>query len=410
MHKVLEAICQSLDSLSSFVKSSSTEDRSLREALGWNLPAVTRHDLAALPASLASRIREVNPEELDDEFIERFEDVPRQLTLLQTETIPYMFSGNGGQAIPAFMTTMGWLTTALEPLLGWQTIQDNKAMPPQLARRIRNTQAALDAIAPEMEQLQEKIRLIQEAYETAESLPADLQTLKEARSTISRLSIESAELNGKIGEHNKKAEESLEAINSRQEEADKLVQQCEEAYRITTTRGLAAAFDERAKSLNYSMWYWVAGLLTALSLGTWLGARRVGLLSELIAQKESQWGVIWMHIALSVFSVGAPVWFAWIATKQIGQRFRLAEDYGFKAAVAKAYEGYRREAARIDKDFEARLFSSALTRLEEAPLRLVENTVHGSPWHELLSSKISSNKKKIPTKAPEGKTIEEEDE
>lgn len=93
-----------------------------------------------------------------------------------------------------------------------------------------------------------------------------------------------------------------------------------------------------------------------------------------------------MQIALSLLSVGAPLWFAWLATKQIGQRFKLAEDYGFKASVAKAYEGYRKEAARIDEAFEARLFASALTRLEEAPLRLVGNTEHGSPWHELISS------------------------
>ncbi|MDP0953213.1 hypothetical protein Q6283_28445, partial [Klebsiella pneumoniae] len=65
---------------------------------------------------------------------------------------------------------------------------------------------------------------------------------------------------------------------------------------------------------------------------------------------------------------------------------RLAEDYAFKASVAKAYEGYRKEAARIDPQFEARLFGSALTRLDEAPLRLVEIGSHGSPWHELATS------------------------
>jgi hypothetical protein len=93
-----------------------------------------------------------------------------------------------------------------------------------------------------------------------------------------------------------------------------------------------------------------------------------------------------MQIVLSALSVGAPLWFAWLATKQIGQRFKLAEDYAFKASVAKAYEGYRREAARIDIAFESRLFSSALARLEEAPLRLIGATEHGSPFHELISS------------------------
>lgn len=87
----------------------------------------------------------------------------------------------------------------------------------------------------------------------------------------------------------------------------------------------------------------------------------------------------------SFLSIAAPVWLSWVATKQINQRSKLQEDYAFKASVATAYEGYRREAARFDKKLEARLFGSALTRLEEAPLRLVEGDVYGSPWHELVA-------------------------
>lgn len=89
-----------------------------------------------------------------------------------------------------------------------------------------------------------------------------------------------------------------------------------------------------------------------------------------------------------LLSVAAPVWFAWLATKQIGQRFRLSEDYALKASVSRAYEGYRQEAHRIDEDLEARLLESALARLDEQPLRLVESDSHGSPWHELLASDV----------------------
>lgn len=37
---------------------------------------------------------------------------------------------------------------------------------------------------------------------------------------------------------------------------------------------------------------------------------------------------------------------------------------------------------------EAKLLASALSRLEELPLRLVEEKSHGSPWHELASSDL----------------------
>ena len=82
-----------------------------------------------------------------------------------------------------------------------------------------------------------------------------------------------------------------------------------------------------------------------------------------------------------------------------GERFRLSEDYAFKASVSKAYEGYRREAANLDEAFAARLFSSALTRLDEAPLRLVETENHGSPWHELIKGIFSSRAKPIASPA-----------
>jgi hypothetical protein len=164
------------------------------------------------------------------------------------------------------------------------------------------------------------------------------------------------------------------------------VAQCEDAYRITTTKGLAAAFDQRAGRLSNTMWIWVLGLLASLIVGGVIGAFRFKALTETLHQRNIQWGAVWIEVVLSLFGFAAPLWFAWLATKQISQRFKLAEDYAFKASVAKAYEGYRKEAARIDELFEARLFSSALSRLEEAPLRLVDNEHHSSPWQEFFSS------------------------
>jgi hypothetical protein len=149
---------------------------------------------------------------------------------------------------------------------------------------------------------------------------------------------------------------------------------------------LASAFDERAGDLKKSMRWWVCGLLFALAIGAWIGHERILILTTSLSAPNLNWGIIWIQIILSLTSVLAPLWFAWLATKQISQRFKLAEDYDFKASVAKAYEGYKKEAAKIDEDFEARLFNVALTRLEEAPLRLIDHKNHGSPTQELIES------------------------
>lgn len=386
MNATLQSICTSLDDLSTSILRAYKDDRTMTEIWGWNFPPLNRYDLSNLAANLSKKINENNLDNIDDDKIEQLKKIPERIAVFKTTTLPYFFNGHGVTSVPVYISLIEWTTATLDPLFGWQVLQDNKALPNQLAKRLRSIQAELNEIVPEKEELKKQIELIQEATAAAESLPTDLESLKEARAKVNKLSTDSAELYGKIDTYHKEAENTSKILLGKRDEADKLVAQCEEAYRITTTKGLAAAFDQRAKKLSQTMWVWVGGLLLSLITGGVIGASRFEALTKSLQVANPQWGVIWMDFILSIIGLAAPIWFAWLATKQISQRFRLSEDYAFKASVAKAYEGYRREAARIDEAFEARLFSSALTRLEEAPLRLVDIDHHSSPWQELFSS------------------------
>lgn len=387
MNSELEKVCDSLDGLATAVKNAWGNDNLMVEAIGWNSPALTRHDLAFLPHQLANDIRSADPEVSDEHLLTIIQDFPRRLQLLQTHTVPQIFNGgNSPQAVPAYVGTIGYLRQVLAPLLNWQVINDPKAMPHALARRVRSFTAQLEQIAPKTDELERKIADIERAHSAAESLPVDMQALAEARKTLT-------ESVAKAGEHIKIIEgrttESFkknEFMDHLKGEAEKTMALCEEAYRASTTRGLASAFDQRAIRHGWSMLGWVFGLILALVAGALAGEERVKMLSTALSTPQGNAGTIAMQALLLLASVGAPIWFAWLATKQIGQRFRLAEDYSFKASVAKAYEGYRKEAARIHPEFESRLFDSALSRLEEPPLRLVESETHGSPWHELIAS------------------------
>ncbi|WP_313253390.1 hypothetical protein [Stenotrophomonas acidaminiphila] len=386
MNKTLEDIADALDEVSKAIIEGWGGNNTLKENWGFNHPALTRQDLAEMADIISAKIREYGSDEIPDDVEKSVGNAARQIQLLKSETIPHFYSGNGWQAVPAYLTMLSWLEMALEPVLSWQAATDPGLMPPKIARRVRAMRARLDEISPETDALEKKIKLINEATEAADSLPTDMEELRKARGQIEKLSTESATTQGKIQQRWDEIEKLLLTMSEKSVEADKLVKQTEEAYRVATSIGLAGAFDQRSKSMAWSMRFWVAGLMIALGGGTAIGANRVKVLTDALSSNSPNWGIIWIHIILSVVSVGAPLWFAWLATKQIGQRFRISEDYGYKSSVAKAYEGYRKEAARIDEDFENRLFDSALTRLEEAPLRLVEDETHGSPWHELINS------------------------
>lgn len=386
MQKELDATCTALDALATAVINGWGSDSTITEVLGWYGPAVTRHELAALARGLARDIRATDADGLDGAVLKLVQELPQRLQVLQANTVPYMYNGNGGQAIPAYVITLSMLRAELLPALGWQIIPDPKALPTHLAKRARAAVAVLDQLTPNIDTLTEKIGQIEAAHEVAENLPVDLQALAEAREKLSKAAAETAVSAEKVKEARESSSSELDKIKRAYEEAAQLVKQCEAAYHITTTKGLAGAFDQRAGKLSWSMWTWVVGLIVALVLGSMIGSHRLEVLSVSLQAPNPNWGGVAIQGLLSLLSVGAPLWFAWLATKQVGQRFRLAEDYAFKASVAKAYEGYRKEAARIDPEFEARLFRSALARLDEAPLRLVETGSHGSPWHELATS------------------------
>jgi len=386
MHQAVINTCTSLESLSTQLLSASKEDRTFLEVYGWNCAAVTRHDLAAIPIALSEKLKRATLTEIDEDTEELLDEIPRKISLLISQTIPHLYNGNCTQALSTYINTLLLIEHTLTPLISWQENNDNKLLPPSLARSLRSIRTQLDQLTPDKDDLIQRISIIREATEAAESLPTDLQMLIEARNKVKSLAEDAIKIHASIEEHKKEIKFYEDEAKQKRDEAIGLVQQCEEAYRITTTKGLAASFDQRASQLSNTMWVWVAGLIAALITGAVLGSFRIKALSEVLNTPDQNAASILVHLFLSALSIGAPLWFAWLSTKQIGQRFKLAEDYAFKASVAKAYEGYRKEAARIDDEFEARLFSSALTRLEEAPLRLIENENHTSPWQELISS------------------------
>lgn len=393
MHQVLIDLCESLEDLDSFLKKYPINDSTFKERYGWSAPVISTQDVALLPIDVAKRIRSIDIDSVDDELIRIFESIPNRIESLKRDTLPNIFSTNNNQnqaqislqALSSYLNFILWLELKIQPLFSWQHLEKS-SMPPQLAKTLRSTKTELEQIMFDQKKLASQIQIINEAVETAETLPIDLQKLKEARKTITDIKDDVKESEKIIKNNSNTSSEFLEKIFSYEKQSKQLVDKCEEAYRITATKGLAAAFEKRAGELKISVGIWTLCLLIGLLAGGYIGQERIQALSETINQPTINWAAAFISIVLSVLSIGAPLWFAWLSTKQVTQSFKLAEDYSFKASLAKAYEGYSKEAARLDPVFEARLFASALARLDENPLRLMSTDMHNSPWQELFAS------------------------
>ncbi|HTL68390.1 MAG TPA: hypothetical protein VL200_12065 [Lacunisphaera sp.] len=381
-----------LDALAVAVKDGWESDQTLNEVWGWNCPPVDRHDLAYLATRVGDQLDEVPVEKLTKTVLTYLAGVPARVTQLRNSTIPNLFNGNAAGAFSAYKGFLDDISTTVAPFLerrevDWTSVEAKKQMPTALLRRLRAVDNQINELEARAGDLTEKIALIDNAHASAEALPTDLASLKEAREQVDADLKEAQSALKRAKDAAENSEESLSLIVEKHNDAEKIVVNLEDAYSAATTVGLGQSFAERAKKLAGSMWVWVGLLTVSLFAGAVLSLVRLAELKDVLKNANPNMGLIWINIVLGVVSVAGPVWLAWVATKQIGQRFRLSEDYAFKASVAKAYEGYRREAARIDEKFAKELFGSALSRLDEAPLRYVEHETYGSPWHEMTAAK-----------------------
>jgi hypothetical protein len=378
-----------LDALAVAIRDGWSGDQTLNEAWGWNCPVLDRYDLAFMATFVGERISEIAPDQIDEDLEGYLEAIPDRVAQFRSTTLQYLYNGNGAGAFPAYKGFLDHILNEISPLLkphiDWTSIEAKKQLPTALLRRVRAAENQLNELEARTGDLGGKISLIEDAHASAEALPTDLASLREAREQIQKDLNEAQSALKRSKDAAGDSEESLDSIVQKHNDAEKIIASLEDAYSAATTVGLGQSFAERAKKLASSMWVWVAVLMVSLFTGAVLSLVRLAELKEVLQQVSPNMSLVWINIILGIVSVAGPVWLAWVATKQIGQRFRLSEDYAFKASVAKAYEGYRREAARIDEKFAKQLFGSALARIDEAPLRYVEHQTYGSPWHEMAS-------------------------
>ena len=388
MHKTLVELIDELEGVSQAVADTFGSDEPLSTVhANWSFPGLTGTELMGLALSIVDLINDRGADVGDLVNEEGVSSYIKRLKFLRSHTIPNMW-GNASQGVSAYVFTLDGLRRLLERALPSTAQQDLANALRTATRQMRAMEARISDLTERSNDLEGMVARIEKAHNAADQLPTDLQALKEARREVDKLLRGSETDRAHILAARENSDEMIAAFTSYSEQAKAVLSKCDTAYASATSQGLAGAFADRSHKLDISMWVWVAGLVLSLVVGGIFGSIQLGKLGDTLASGDSSQVALGFHLVLSLISIGAPVWFAWLSTKQIGQRFRISEDYAFKASISKAYEGYRREAARIDADLEAQLLSSALARLDEQPLRLVETASYGSPWHELVSSDL----------------------
>lgn len=408
MNNNIKLLIDTLESLLSTIERATFNKIPFDQQHGWNQVYLDQKDVANFIKNLINKLKSYSSENITDGFSSTVESHINNINRLNNSAQSY-FTNNASHLIhfvPSIFITLYAVESEINnELFSFENIESEKLLPKNLARNLRATKSRLDRFYIESQDIHAKIKTINDAHEAAESLPTDLEDLRDAKQELNALlkmakkefeqtkkeiiqiKEDSAILKSEIKATNDECNISTNEINNLKISADALVAQCDDALQITTTQGLAAGFDQKANQLKSSIWVWIAGLLVALISAYLIGSERVNALTEVL-NKDITSGQAILHTVMAIISIGGPLWLAWMSTQQINQRFKLSEDYAYKATVAKSFTGFKKFAGKFDEETEKRLFNSTLDRFDEMPLRLLSTKDYSSPWHEFTDSEI----------------------
>lgn len=284
----------------------------------------------------------------------------------------------------------------------------------------------LKALVPETTELHEEIQ--GQTQETGERVAAMLQELEDAKksgkatagalegwhseasgwhSEISDAHDEVATWKGTIKQH-------LELVAEQREKADAQVEDLEGQLGKTeklrahleqldaTANDLVAFCQKVEKEVNEKM-----GDMNRLSMAgsfeqergnlvwtqrIWMGAfvvgigAMVGMAAYVYAHDGGAAVLGWKQAVQRIMLLSPLVWFSWFAGLQYSRCNRVREDYAFKTASAKAYEGYVSAARSADPSLAKELLRQSIATMGENPVRLYgdHNREHVTPFTDAL--------------------------
>jgi len=205
-------------------------------------------------------------------------------------------------------------------------VEGEKAKVQSLSEKTANLLTAIQTAKGTVDTAAAAVTATQKAAETAAALTkslADKSTTVEQRI---------ADYEKRLTEIDKRCAEQLDTIN--------------ELLRGATSAGLATAFDQRRQTFlkPNSRWQW-------LFIGSVLflvGLTVSGLVHVYNLEKVPEWGELARVWLARLPIAGALIWLALHASREAALAKRLEEDYGYKAAIASCFEGFRKQMSEID--------------------------------------------------------------
>ncbi|UGA38938.1 hypothetical protein JOS77_04445 [Chromobacterium haemolyticum] len=299
---------------------------------GYNAPPIDNRDIAYSFRVLIDLLESVDFSTVDSKKFQEdyIDDLTEKAEVLLNNHVPNLHASSHSSV--ALMCFVFAAEHQISGIINKEMLKGSLVLPLSLRKHVSSAQANLDKAMSGISGIEGKVQEINSAYEVAMNLPSTVSDLEAAVNDVRASKKHADEKNKAIDQAVLAAEKNAGLIEGREAESSVLMENLNAAYVAATSQSLAASFSKRATSLSRSVWAWTVILTVALFVAGYVTFYRFPEMKILI-ESDPTWRRVAISATLSFSQLAAPIWLAVVATKQIAFKFRLAEDYAYKASL-----------------------------------------------------------------------------
>jgi hypothetical protein len=258
---------------------------------------------------------------------------------------------------------------------------------------------ALKEASAVADQITEKMTAVEESHERATAATAEIDKERaraaEILKSVQKDEEETESLKQQASELQTRSEEIKEKLTAAAKTLDELQKSSQAQSELITallpkgaSAGLASSFGVRVRQLELTKWIWMI-----VFFGTIAGlATLAGVI--LAMSKSNPAEPVWVFVLHRLPLATPLIWLGWFSAIQYGNTLRVQEDYAFKEATSKAFEGYRSHMEHLalvnlkeGNTAMELLAAKTIEILAHEPLRIYEKAEHDvSPSRAILEA------------------------
>jgi len=145
-----------------------------------------------------------------------------------------------------------------------------------------------------------------------------------------------------------------------------------------TSAGLASAFQDQKARFELVKWLWMSVFIATVAALAFVGWRHLQEVNQVVMSTTEHvtWDFVLRQLTNRLLLVVPLVWLGLVAGRSYSTAVRVQEDYAYKEAMSRSFEGYKREMGNLPTAAELipllRLCEGVLVTLSERPGRLYE--------------------------------------